>query len=240
MAPRIKANASIIAYYSSLTDSISLSRIFCFKTPLTRDISQRSFPVIGGKYNVINKTMATHAITYSMILCLRKAIIMKNTTQKIVMASLFASLACVATMIIKIPSPLKGYLNLGDCVVLLSGWIISPMYGFLAAGIGSALADLFSGYVAYMPATFIIKGLMALIAHYGFKLLQNKIGNLPSRIVSGAVAEIVMILGYFVFEGFLYGFVPSIVNIPANVVQGTAGLILGTVLIKIFEKNRIM
>lgn len=155
------------------------------------------------------------------------------------MAALMAALACVATMIIKIPSPLKGYLNLGDCIVLTAGWMLSPTYGFLAAGLGSALADVFSGYVTYAPATFIIKGLMALIAFYGFKLLNKKIGNLPSRIISGIVAEIVMILGYFVFEGFLYGFIPSAVNIPANGVQGIAGLTIGVILIKVFEKSKI-
>ena len=164
---------------------------------------------------------------------------MKTKTQKIVMAALLAALTCVATMIIKIPSPLKGYLNLGDCVVLLSGWLLSPLYGFFAAGVGSALADIFSGYATYAPATFVIKGLMALIAYFGFKIFQNKIGNLPSRILSGIAAEIIMILGYFIFEGFLYGFLPSIVNIPANAIQGVAGLVLGVILVKIFEKNKI-
>ena len=164
---------------------------------------------------------------------------MNARTKKIVMAAMLAALACVATMIIKIPSPLKGYLNLGDCIVLVAGWMLSPMYGFLAAGLGSALADLFSGYVTYAPATFVIKGLMALIAFYGYKLLHNKIGNLPSRIITGILAEIMMILGYFAFEGFLYGFVPSLVNIPANGVQGIAGLIIGVILIKIFEKTKI-
>ena len=164
---------------------------------------------------------------------------MNTRTKKIVMAALMAALACVATMIIKIPSPLKGYLNLGDCIVLVSGWMLSPTYGFLAAGLGSALADVFSGYVTYAPATFVIKGVMALVAFYGFKLLHNKLGDLPSRIVSGIVAEIVMILGYFVFEGFLYGFIPSAVNIPANGVQGIAGLIIGVILIKVFEKSKI-
>lgn len=164
---------------------------------------------------------------------------MNTRTKKIVMAAMLAALACVATMIIKIPSPLKGYLNLGDCIVLVAGWMLSPMYGFLAAGLGSALADLFSGYVTYAPATFVIKGLMALIAFYGYKLLHNKIGNLPSRIITGILAEIMMILGYFAFEGFLYGFVPSLVNIPANGVQGIAGLIIGMILIKIFEKTKI-
>ena len=164
---------------------------------------------------------------------------MNTRTKKIVMAALMAALACVATMIIKIPSPLKGYLNLGDCIVLVSGWMLSPTYGFLAAGLGSALADVFSGYVTYAPATFVIKGVMALVAFYGFKLLHNKLGDLPSRIVSGIVAEIIMILGYFVFEGFLYGFIPSAVNIPANGVQGIAGLIIGVILIKVFEKSKI-
>ena len=164
---------------------------------------------------------------------------MNKNTKKIVMAALFAALTCAATMVIKIPSPLKGYINLGDCIVLLAGWLLSPAYGFLAVGLGSGLADLFSGYVIYAPATFVIKGLMALIAFYGFKILHNKIGNLSSRIISGLFAEATMIAGYFVFEGFLYGFGPSLVNIPANGVQGVAGIIIGTVLITVFEKSKI-
>ncbi len=164
---------------------------------------------------------------------------MKTNTQKIVTASMLAALCCVATMIIKIPSPLKGYINLGDCVVLLSGWLLSPAYGFAAAGLGSALADVFSGYIVYAPATLLIKGVMAIIAHFCFKVLHNKLGNTPSRIIGGILAEIVMVLGYFVFEGFLYGFAPSAVNIPANAVQGIAGLIIGIILVKIFEKSKI-
>lgn len=164
---------------------------------------------------------------------------MKTKTQKIVMSSLLAALCCVATMIIKIPSPLKGYLNPGDCVVLLSGWMLPPLYGFLAAGLGSSLADMFLGYVAYAPATFLIKGIMAIIAHFVFKGFNNKFGNAPSRIIGGAFAEIEMVLGYFIFEGFMYGFAPSLVNIPANAMQGIAGLIIGLVLIKIFEKAKI-
>ena len=164
---------------------------------------------------------------------------MNSKIKRLVVAAIIAALTCVATMIIKIPSPLKGYLNLGDCVVLLAGWVLSPAYAFISAGLGSALADLFLGYAAYAPATFIIKGLMALVAFYGFKLLNKKIGGLPSRIISGLIAEILMVLGYFVFEGFLYGFGASIVNIPANGMQGVAGLIIGVILIKIFQRVKI-
>ena len=165
---------------------------------------------------------------------------MKTTTQKIVFASLFAALVCVATMIIKIPSPLKGYLNLGDGVVLLAAWMLPLPYGMIAAGLGSALADIFSGYVIYAPATFVIKALMAAVAYSLYKLSANKINSALSRVLSGIYAEIVMILGYFLFEGVLYGFVPSLVNIPANAVQGIAGILIGVILITIFEKQKFM
>lgn len=165
---------------------------------------------------------------------------MNTKTQKLVQASMLAALCCVATMIIKIPSPLKGYVNLGDCVVLLSGWLLSPQYAFLAAGIGSALADVFSGYIIYAPATFVIKGLMAITVHFCSKAVSARFEQNMSRIISGIFAELTMVTGYFVFEGFLYGFVPSAVNIPANGVQGVAGLIFGMMLVKVFDHSKVL
>lgn len=163
-----------------------------------------------------------------------------NTTKRVAVSAMFAALCCVATMMIKIPSPLKGYLNLGDCVVLLSGWLLPPAYGFLAAGIGSALADVFSGYVVYAPATFVIKGLMALVAFKGFAEFSRLRNQTAGRVISGALAEVLMIAGYYVFEGFLYGWLPSAVNILPNAVQGAVGLVLGIALTRLFVKNRIV
>lgn len=165
---------------------------------------------------------------------------MKTTLQKIVISSLFAALICVATMVIKIPSPLKGYINLGDGIVLLAAWTLPLPYGLVAAGLGSALADILSGYVVYAPATFVIKALMAVVAYSFYNLFTKKAKSTVSRVFSGTLAEIVMILGYFLFEGIMYGFAPSLVNIPANAVQGVAGIVIGVVLIKFFEKQNII
>ena len=38
--------------------------------------------------------------------------------RKLVLAALLAALVCVATMVVQIPSPMQGYVNLGDC----AGW----------------------------------------------------------------------------------------------------------------------
>ena len=164
---------------------------------------------------------------------------MKTNTKKLVMTALLAALTCVATLIIRIPSPLHGYINLGDCIVLVSGWLLGPVYGLLAAGIGSALADVFAGYFVYAPATFVIKALMAVAAYFIFKALSNNKLSKAGYIISGIVAEIIMIAGYFVFEGFLYGFGAVLVNIPPNAVQGVAGIIVGSLLIAVINKTHI-
>ena len=162
-----------------------------------------------------------------------------NKILKIVTCALFAALSCVTTMVVQVPSALGGYVNLGDCAVILGGWLLGGPYGFLAAAIGSALADVFSGYVTYAPATFIIKGSMALIAFVCLRLMSKRLGSLSAKLIGGFLAEILMILGYYVFEGFLYGFIPSLVNMPANVSQGIAGLVLGIILINVLEKTKL-
>ncbi len=164
---------------------------------------------------------------------------MKNTAQKLVMSALLAALTCVATMIIRLPSPLGGYINLGDAVVLASAFLLPNGYMFLSAGLGSALADLFAGYIAYAPATFVIKGLMTVIAFGIYTVLSKKLKPLTAKIIGSVAAEIWMIGGYLVFESFIYGFVPSLVNVPANAVQGVAGIIIGLLLTKFFKKTKL-
>lgn len=159
----------------------------------------------------------------------------KNRTQKIVFTSLIAALTCVTTMAVKIPTPLGGYVNLGDAIVLLSAVFLSPLYATFAAGVGSALADLFSGYALYAPATFVIKALMALIAYAVIKSFRGKTPVL-ARALGALLAAVFMVAGYYIFEGFLYGFGASLVNIPANAIQGAVGAVLGVILIHLIEK----
>ena len=164
---------------------------------------------------------------------------MHSKAKKIVLTALMASMVCVVTMLVQIPSPMKGYINIGDCIVLLCGWMLAPGYGFVAAGLGSALADIFSGYFTYAPATFVIKGCMALLVFACVKFLPQKLGKFPKQIIGGVLAEIWMGLGYFLFEGILYGFAASLVNIPANAIQGVAGLVVGILLIRVLDRLKI-
>ena len=163
---------------------------------------------------------------------------MKSTTKNIVLSSIMVALVFIATYIIKIPFSSQGYFNIGDCVVLLCGWILSPSYAFFSAGIGSLLADILSGYVIYAVPTLIIKGFMAVSANYVFRFL--KLNNTLSYIISGIVAELIMISGYFIFEIFMYGLFPALLNIGGSAFQGIVGLLLGVILINIFNRNRLI
>lgn len=53
--------------------------------------------------------------------------------RKLVLAALFAALCTIMTLVIQVPSPMQGYVNLGDCAVLLSAWVLGPLYGGAAA-----------------------------------------------------------------------------------------------------------
>ena len=74
--------------------------------------------------------------------------------RKLVLAALLAALTAVATMIIRIPTPTQGYIHLGDGMVLICGILLGPGLGALAAGIGSMMADLIGGYMAWVPGRF--------------------------------------------------------------------------------------
>lgn len=157
-------------------------------------------------------------------------------------ASLFAALIAVATMIIKIPTLTGGYVNIGDGFVLLSGWMLGPVWGALAAGIGSMLADLI-GYPIYAPATFIIKALMALVAFALAKVckLIFKKQIWLAYVLSGIVAELVMIVGYFLFEAIFMSYgMGAIVGVLPNASQAAVGVIIGTLLMVLIDRSNLM
>lgn len=163
--------------------------------------------------------------------------IMNNQkVRKLVLSALMAALVYVATSIIQIPSPVNGYVNLGDCFVLLSGWLLGPWYGAAAAGIGSMLVDLLSGYGHYVPGTLIIKGVDALAAALIFRAMGR---SKTALLVSGTVGEIIMVVGYFFYASLILGKgLAAAASIPGNIVQGIAGVAIGMALAMVLQKTK--
>ena len=73
---------------------------------------------------------------------------MNERLRKTVTAAVFTALICVLTMFPQIYMPVtRGYVNLGDCLVLAAAWLLGAKYGGIAVALGSALADIITGYV---------------------------------------------------------------------------------------------
>ena len=95
---------------------------------------------------------------------------MNSNLKKIVMTALFAALACVATMSIKIPTPgTGGYIHPGDAIVILSGVILGPVWGLLAAGTGSAMAGILSMFRLHLQS----KGSSHLLQEFYIRRLEK-------------------------------------------------------------------
>lgn len=152
-----------------------------------------------------------------------------HKVKKLVLTALFAALTTVMTMVIRVPSPTQGFVNLGDCAVLLSAWVLGPVYGGAAAGIGSMMADILASYIHYAPGTLIIKFFMALVAGLIFKAFSTEHTGkrLGVQLLGGVVAEVIMVLGYFSYCATFLGYgLAAAADIPGNIVQGVIGLVI--------------
>lgn len=152
----------------------------------------------------------------------------KSSTLKLTLVGLFAAIIFVTTYI-SFPMPNgQGYLNFGDGFIMMAATFLGSI-AIPAAAIGSMLTDIALGFALYSPATFIIKGLVALISWLFVETAQGKKGEFFITITGFILAEIVMVGGYLIYESFLYGFVPALASIPLNCLQGAFGIVLGSI-----------
>ena len=156
-----------------------------------------------------------------------------------VMTALVMGLIMLATATFKIPSPFtQGYVHLGDTMIFLGVLVLGKKNGTIAAGIGSALADIMAGYAIYAPWTLIIKALMALVMGLFIEVMTKcgktnlRIAGIPIvEIVGMAIAGVIMAAGYCVVDGVLAGnMAAGLLGVTANIGQFVVGMVLATAL----------
>ncbi|MDP3057903.1 MAG: ECF transporter S component [bacterium] len=148
------------------------------------------------------------------------------STRDLSIMALLAALVGVATMVIQIPvAATNGFINFGDAVIFLISIIFGPVFALIAGGIGSAMADILTGYGHWAPFTFVIKGLEGLLCGYIYLLVMKTTGKTVFAYLSSmAIAGLWMIVGYFFAGAFLYGYAATVASILGNVVQAVGSL----------------
>ena len=134
-----------------------------------------------------------------------------------------------------------GATKLSKVLLFVTAIAIHNLPEGIAAGVGSACADLLLGYAYYAPATFIIKLLDAFIAGAIFRLLGKK-QRTPSVTLSvaGLFGSVIMVLGYFLYS-FLFlgdGFSAAFSAIPANILQAVTGIALSDLLYELLCSHK--
>ena len=100
------------------------------------------------------------------------------------LASIMTALVAVSTLALQVYIPhTKGYFNIGEVMLYFSALMFGPLIGGISGGLGSAIADLVSGYAHYAIGTLIIKGVEGVIVG----LLGGFIRKFSGTLVRGLV-----------------------------------------------------
>ncbi|SJZ75453.1 ECF transporter S component [Selenihalanaerobacter shriftii] len=151
-----------------------------------------------------------------------------NKTKELSLKGLLIALVTVSTMVIKVPVPAtEGYIHLGDSMIYLSSILFGPGVGLIAGGLGSALADLLSGYGHWALPTLIIKGIEGLIIG---KIAIRSRGETSVRfkdVIAALLGGGWMVAGYYLGGAILTkSFIAPLSSIPWNIIQAVGGAVI--------------
>ena len=146
----------------------------------------------------------------------------------IALTAVMIALVAVVTRFLIVPIG-AGYFNFSDTAVYFVAFTFGPWIGFLAGGIGAAIADLSAGYAAFAPLTFLAHGLQGLVAGY---LVLKLPGSLVTRMIGGAIGGTITMVGiYFLGEYFgaalgWGGPAQAVTELPFNLLQNVIGALI--------------
>lgn len=140
--------------------------------------------------------------------------------------ALGAALVALATIFVQVPMPAgQGYANVGDAVIFVLAALFGPKVGLVAGGIGSALADVLTGFAMWAPFTLLIKGIEGWIAgRLAHRAFVDR--GITAQVVLGyLVAGLWMMLGYFLAGALLTAsWQAALAGIVFNAFQGGVSL----------------
>lgn len=135
----------------------------------------------------------------------------ESRVYRIVLWALFAALVYVGS-ILSVPVPAAfgmTRIHLGNIFCLLSGFVLGPVGGGLAAGVGSGLYDIIIyGEIASAPFTFAFKFLLGAVCGWVAYAGGRKAGDHRWNILaalSGSVTYMILYLGKSFLQGVLLG-----------------------------------
>ncbi|MCD6122747.1 MAG: ECF transporter S component [Spirochaetales bacterium] len=148
---------------------------------------------------------------------------------KISTVTILTAITTIFTIAVRIPiAPTRGYINLGDVAIYFSAITFGPFSALVSGGLGTALADILSGYSQWAPISFAVHGLEGLVIGLVVKLFYRENSRTVNLIAAWALAfiagTVVMAGGYLLAENFMVGLGAALTELPGNIIQNIAGI----------------
>lgn len=164
-----------------------------------------------------------------------------SKVKDMVITSLLIGLVFIFTRFINIRLPISingGLIHLGNVMLFVSAIVFGKKKGAMAGAFGMALFDIMSGWMAWAPFTFVIRGAMGYIIGSIAEKREGK--SIMYNIFGIILGGIIMIAGYYITEGILYGnWISPMTSIPGNITQIVVGALLGLPTVIALKKANI-
>ena len=165
------------------------------------------------------------------------------STKRMAFAALMAALTCAGSAI-RVTMPIQigdtTSIHLGNIMCALSGILLGPWLGGLAAGLGSAIYDMFNPiYIAEAWMTFLMKGAYGLIPGLIMLLWKKEWKSWQAAVAASggalAYAALYLLKTYWknvLVKGYLHeaAMVAVISKVPSTVFNGVVAVIFAPIL----------
>lgn len=161
-------------------------------------------------------------------------------TFNLILTSMAIALVFVATLLLNIKLPITangGLVHLGSAMLFIIAILFGPKTGMIAGAIGMGLFDLFAGWTAWAPITFLARGLQGyVVGRIAWSNGRNG-GSKAFNLLATIVSIPLMIGGYYIGESIIFSswIIPA-ASIPGNIVQNVIGVLVAIPVIIALKK----
>lgn len=163
-----------------------------------------------------------------------------SATRELTLMGLLVAIVFVMTYYIQIRLPIAvngGLIHMGNVALFTVALVLGKKRGAMAGAFGMTLFDILSGWGAWAPYTFVVRGVMGYIIG---GVSDSKGNNGKSMVFNGlaiGLGSLWMIVGYYVSEVIMYGnWTAPMTSIPGNLIQLAIGAIVAIPLSKMLMR----
>ena len=138
--------------------------------------------------------------------------------------AIFAVLEMVFTMVVQLNMGPGGFFHFGEFFIFTVAILFDPALAAFTGGVGSAIADIASGYGVWAPGTFVIKAIEGFVVSSLYHKIKNSkffTSNWEKlTVVIGTLSGLILISLHFLIGSNIYFIIVGILLIVGSIVLG--------------------